>query len=205
MAQQPTQVLPSNAPPLRESFVDHAAQRTALQEYSSNRQQIYHQHIAHPHSLNIYDQHKLACTPVNGAALSENAYTIRQPHNQASYYNQPQVYYPRPSWPRGYQDRDADARARVAEGWQSLYNRFVNCPRYKDYRSRQHKDGKNSLDQKWPEHLEQAFFKGMFRDASPSGFLPSTLMVVSAALLAADGPSQTDAQRQATRSQRAYC
>lgn len=193
MAQQPTQVLPSNAPPLRDSLIDHASHRAVLQEQSGNRQHNYHGHAQHQ-PLNIYGQHKIVSSSINGNAFGENAYAYRQPSLQTSYYGQNQSYQQRPSWPRAFQDRDAEARARVNEGWQSLYNRFVNCPRYKEYRSKQHKDGKKPLEQKWPEHLEQAFFKGM---CCVSLLASNLLILCSAAILATDGTTQAYAQGQA--------
>ncbi|EMC98932.1 hypothetical protein BAUCODRAFT_41355, partial [Baudoinia panamericana UAMH 10762] len=40
---------------------------------------------------------------------------------------------------------------------------FQKCDGYSKYRQRQHKDDKGSPDQKWPDHLEEAFFRALVK------------------------------------------
>lgn len=143
-------VLPSNAPPLR----DEQATRAALQEHSANRQQLYHHHHHYP-GLTGYEHHKLSAAQ---AVPTENAYAVRAPISNAYYTTHPTYY--RQTYHQRHADTDREGQLRVEKQWRTLYDRFLQCQDYKAYRSRQHKDGKRGDDQKWPERLEQAFFKG---------------------------------------------
>jgi transcriptional enhancer factor len=44
-----------------------------------------------------------------------------------------------------------------------LYRRFRQSDQYVKYRARQSKDDKGNGDQKWPDELEKAFFRGLSR------------------------------------------
>lgn len=147
---QPARVLPSNAPPLREGDSVHQASRV-LQEHSGNRQQNDYS------TANGYDQKYP--TP----ALTENTW----PHHQQPQHTT-QLYHPQPQYRQtftygqtrhpGYYHGDDDAS--VIPRARALYRRFQASDLYKKYRGRQHKDDKNGQDQKWPDHLEEAFFRG---------------------------------------------
>lgn len=157
---QVARVLPSNAPPLRDS----QPSRSALQEHSANRQQIYHHHHHYPGSVQ-YDQHKVLAGSTSQQP-GENAYAVRPPISNVYYSNHP-VYY-RQSYHQRHADTDHEGRMRVEKQWRALYDRFILCPKYKDYRCRQHKDDKSVSERKWPESLEQAFFKGTIVVSAPS-------------------------------------
>lgn len=142
-------VLPSNAPPLR----DEQTTRAALQEHSANRQQLYHPHHHYP-ALTGYEHHKLS----TAAIPTENSYAVRPPVPNVYYATHPTYY--RQTYHQRHADTDREGQLRVDKQWRTLYDRFLRCPKYKEYRCRQHKDGKPGRDQKWPERLEEAFFKG---------------------------------------------
>lgn len=50
--------------------------------------------------------------------------------------------------------------AQVQYDAEQLYRRFEKSDQYVKYRARQAKDDKGNGDQKWPDHLEKAFFRG---------------------------------------------
>jgi hypothetical protein len=97
--------------------------------------------------------------------LSENTYPRLPVRPQQVYRHQHAVSHTpfrsglaRPNYGRLHHPTQAekDERARI------LLRRFHNSEQYAKYRSRQGKsDGKDG-DQKWPDHLENAFFRGMY-------------------------------------------
>lgn len=141
-------VLPSNASPLVGG--SEAAPRV-LQEHSGNRQ----------HDFKFSQDYELKSL---GSLLSENIHPRLPVRPQPVYrhqhvvshapfrsgfarHNSGRLYHPSPA--------EKDERARI------LLRRFHNSEQYAKYRSRQGKTEGKDGDQKWPDHLEQAFFRGM--------------------------------------------
>lgn len=158
---QPARVLPSNAPPLQEGHDGlHQASRV-LQEHSGNRQQ-HHDFDSTgdwDQSKYLYDQQKYPANVLTG----ENAYARHHvPHQQ---YQHRHLHHPQPrhryAWryghPRGPWPMN---EAQVQYDAEQLYRRFEKSDQYVKYRARQAKDDKGNGDQKWPDHLEKAFFRG---------------------------------------------
>ncbi|KXT00897.1 hypothetical protein AC578_5689 [Pseudocercospora eumusae] len=147
---QPTQVLPSNAPPLQES--PHHLSRTVLQEHSGNRQQndySYQQHatdLKYPPSIH-----------------TENTYAgLQQAYRPAHVYQQTPAQ--RNALRYGARRTNPWATEQAIEKEASyLYQRFRNSDQYTKYRNRQHKDDKGGQEQKWPDRLEFAFCKALVR------------------------------------------
>lgn len=151
---QPPRVLPSNAPPLSTDGND--ASSRVLQEHSGNRQQS-----AYSYSQN-YDEPKYAVS-----RLTENTYPAPPVQHGYPLYPQPAV----PTWQNelrrtGYA-RGTYGRRQIGQTpaektveAKKLYRRFLSSDQYAKYRQRQHKDNKGNQDQKWPDHLEEAFFRG---------------------------------------------
>ena len=138
-------VLPSNAPPLR----DGSDASRVLQEHSGNRQH-------NDYSVSNGYEQKYA-----GSALAENTYPTQQQHGQL-YNTQPQYRTPHrygyASNRRPHHPHEDDAW--VAQEAKKLYRRFFQSEQYTKYRTKQHKEDKGGQDQKWPDHLEEAFFRG---------------------------------------------
>ena len=152
-------VLPSNASPLVGG--SEAAPRV-LQEHSGNRQ----------HDFKFSQDYELKSS---GSLLSENIHPRLPVRPQPVYRQHALSHTPyrsgfaRPNYGRMHHPTQAekDERARI------LLRRFHSSEQYAKYRSRQTKtDGKDG-DQKWPDHLEQAFFRGMYFSAFES--VPLTL------------------------------
>lgn len=166
MMMLPTRVLPSNAPPLLDGDGLPSASRV-LQEHSGNRQ-INDFVFAGTE----YEQ------KYSGATLfNENSYEAQlQPQHQHQQQQLPQqqvthqLHHPRPqhrhhTWKFGqqrsvypYTNPAEDSKIQVEAEY--LHRRFKQSESYIKYRNRQTK-GDKSDDQKWPEHLEKAFFRGM--------------------------------------------
>ena len=155
---QPARVLLSNAPPLGDGEIAHHASRV-LQEQSGNRQNDY---IT---SGSIGYQPKCP-TPL----LTENILPAYQPQPVAGQYAAVQLYHSQPQYGQtftygqtrhgqGYYHGNDDTW--VVKQAKYLYRRFQSSSPYMKYRGRQHKDDKGNGDQKWPDHLEEAFFRGM--------------------------------------------
>ena len=161
---QPPRVLPSIAPPLHDGDNVHHASRV-LQEHSGNRQQTdfgfsndYEQ--KYPVSLlteNIFTQHN-----------QPQQLPVPLPQQQQQV---PQLFHPQPqhrhAWRFGYA-RSAlrypgpEDEARIRIEADRLFHRVRKSDAYAKYRHRQSKSDKND-DQKWPDHLEKAFFRGQSR------------------------------------------
>ena len=60
----------------------------------------------------------------------------------------------------GHRYNAPEEEARIRFDSERLYNRFKKSDQYVKYRNRQTKDDKGNEDQKWPDHLEKAFFRG---------------------------------------------
>lgn len=176
---QPTRVLPSNAPPLQDGSDGlHQASRV-LQEHSGNRQQ----HLPHdafgsaPSDWNqlkqLYDPQKYPANVLTG----ENAYPThhsilhRGPHQVTPSAHRSHNLYPnqasyRPSFRNGHgRFWSPQDEAKLQHDAERLYQRFAKSDQYVKYRTRQSKEDKGNSDQKWPDHLEKAFFRGESRSA----------------------------------------
>ncbi|EGP87880.1 Tec1-like protein [Zymoseptoria tritici IPO323] len=148
---QPTRVLPSNASPLRDADSLHGPR--VLQEHSGNRQ--YHNYSYTEHSQPKYPP----------SLSTENSYIGHQPlHHEAHYYQQhpAQRYHggSRRSRPPTREEQDAWMRKCLKEA-DVLYARFRASDGYAKYRQRQQREEKPGTEQKWPEHLEVAFFQAL--------------------------------------------
>jgi hypothetical protein len=151
----PTRVLPSNAPPLQDdNGVQHASR--VLQEHSSNRQ------IVGFNSTGEYQP------KYSSSALSDNTY----PRNHALHPPSQQLYrqptHHRSNYRYGRYGRPGfhclftpQEEAKLQYEAERLYRRFRQSDQYVKYRARQSKDDKGNGDQKWPDHLEKAFFRGV--------------------------------------------
>lgn len=144
-----TQVLPSNASPLRDGIDNgHNASRI-LQEQSVNRQ-------ANDFSATF------ACEPfkIGSQASIENGWSaLQRPQLEAQ---QRAAYEPYSYGRRQVSSSVADER-KIDHLAQVLWKRFESSEPYKRYRSRQQKDEKAGQEQKWPDLLEQAFFRAMVK------------------------------------------
>ena len=159
MLMHPNHVVPSNAPP--DGGGVHQASRV-LQEHSGNRQQNdfllkneFEQ--KYPSSLltkNHYQSHYENPAPPP-PPLPQHQYTHhyhpRPQHRQPVRYGTHRGQY-------GQFGPEEEARTRVEAD--RLYQRFKKSDQYVKYRQRQTKDDKGNGDQKWPDHLEKAFFLG---------------------------------------------
>ena len=149
-------VLPSNAPPLGGDSGVYQASRV-LQEHSGNRQQYDY------HGSSAFEQ-KYA-----SAALAENTWPAHQQHHQqqifqtAAQFYHPHLQYRQSSLTYAQANRGtrfyADEEERITRQAKNLFQRFQASAAYKKYRGRQQKDDK-AQDQKWPDQLEEAFFRG---------------------------------------------
>jgi transcriptional enhancer factor len=155
----PTRVLPSNAPPLQEdNGVQHASR--VLQEHSGNRQLV---------DFNNTDEYQ---PKYPSSGLTDSSYPrhhVLQP-TQHVYRSQPQY---RPTYRHGYGRpgyrcyMTPQEEAKLQYEAERLYRRFRQSDQYIKYRARQSKDDKGNGDQKWPDHLEKAFFRGTIRPVVP--------------------------------------
>ncbi|KAF2765208.1 TEA-domain-containing protein [Teratosphaeria nubilosa] len=173
---QPTQVLRSNAPPLKEepvpesNFIHHTSR--ILQEQSGNRQLNDYTSAA---VANGY-QRKYGVSSHQQTSPTENnwpaASILTQPH-RPQYYSVPaQAHHSQPYvrqsygygsyQARGYcrhiSDQQIDQKARM------LWKHFQNSESYRKYRAKQQKeqkDEKNDSDHVWPEHLEKTFVRAL--------------------------------------------
>ena len=154
---QPTQVLPSNAPPLRDRDNVHQASRV-LQEHSGNRQLN-----AFGFSIDFEQKYPSSVSTENSYPRHHNAAHHQVPQHQHLYHPQPQHRHAlRYSYgQRGYYRSSPEDEARIQYQSDRLYERFRQSEQYIKYRSRQAKDDKGNGDQKWPDHLEKAFFRGL--------------------------------------------
>jgi transcriptional enhancer factor len=153
----PTRVLPSNAPPLHDGDgLQHASR--ILQEHSGNRQH---------NDFGFATEYEQKFDP---SVFGENSYACQQQiQQQHPHHVTQQLYHPRPqhrqawrygSYNRGYgyPNPEEDAKNQVEADY--LYRRFRQSESYVKYRARQSKEDKGNDEQKWPDHLEKAFFRG---------------------------------------------
>lgn len=154
----PTKVLPSNAPPLQDdNGVQHASR--VLQEHSGNRQ------LVDFNSNNDYEPKY----PLSGPSrLNEQSYPRHHvPQQPTQHFYRPQPQH-RPTYRYGYSRAGyryltPQDEAKYQYEAERLYRRFRQSDQYVKYRGRQSKGDKGNEDQKWPDHLEKAFFRGWLR------------------------------------------
>jgi transcriptional enhancer factor len=128
-----------------------------LQEHSGNRQ---------PVDFNNSDEYQ---PKYPSSGLTDSSYPrhhVLQPPTQ-------HVYRPQPQYRQTYRQRYGRAsyrcymtpqeEAKLQYEAERLYRRFRQSDQYIKYRARQSKDDKGNGDQKWPDHLEKAFFRGRLR------------------------------------------
>ncbi|KAI6827477.1 hypothetical protein KC340_g9641 [Hortaea werneckii] len=148
-------VLPSNAPPLEENGVYQASR--VLQEHSGNRQQS---------TLVVHgsDQKASSTTSIENSWSSQHVQQLGIA--TANHYYQVPTSYRQPSLPYGHPHRQSryfnhSEEESITRQAKRLWQRFQASPAYKKYRGRQHKDDKGNTEQKWPDHLEEAFFRAL--------------------------------------------
>jgi hypothetical protein len=173
---QPARVLLSNAPPLRGGSSDNSVVQASrvLQEQSGNRQLNDHNAAAagagHGSGYDLQQKYlaQQQTSPTENAWPNSSSAHSQLPQGHQQYYNVPtHLHHPQPQYrqqwtyaqhrrPSGayYDEQVISHRAR------QLWLRFQRSESYKKYRDRQHKDDK-AAEQKWPDHLEEAFFRGM--------------------------------------------
>lgn len=156
----PARVLPSNAPPLLDGDGLQSASRV-LQEHSGNRQINDFSFAA-----TDYEQKYSGATLFNENSYDQQLQLQHQPQQVTG-----QLYHPRPqnrshAWKYGqqrsvypYHNLAEDPKIQVEAEY--LYSRFKQSEAYVKYRTRQAKDEKHE-EQKWPDHLEKAFFRGTY-------------------------------------------
>jgi hypothetical protein len=141
-------VLPSNASPL---VGGGEPVPRVLQEHSGNRQ----------HDFKFSQDYDLKGSV---ALLSENTHPRLPVRTQHVYRHEQAVSHApfrsglaRTNYGRLHHPTQAekDERARI------LLRRFHNSEQYAKYRARQQNNDAKDGDQKWPDHLEEAFFRGM--------------------------------------------
>ncbi|KAK3115605.1 hypothetical protein LTR53_004863 [Teratosphaeriaceae sp. CCFEE 6253] len=152
MLQPAACVLPSNAPPLRDGSGDNTVQHASrvLQEQSGNIQQ-------HDYSATAVYEPKYRIPVQTGVNTFPSHEHFRQNHPQPSL----EIYQSRARHATGYQHPDYERH--VLKKAAELYKRFQDCAGYTKYRSRQQKGVKAGQEQKWPDHLEEAFFRALVR------------------------------------------
>lgn len=180
---QAAPVLPSNGSPLLNA--DTSRQSRALQEQSTSRQRNEYAYVDG-------QEQKYS------SLLTENHYPgHRQPQPRHVYGQTPlqrnQYRYSSSRYQLGHDTHDARARAKqVAE---QLYGRFRASDQYMKYRTRQQKD--KNHEQKWPDHLEWAFFQGTMTMKGNLAIFADIFN--SARVLAPDGPAPNTSQGQEKR------
>jgi transcriptional enhancer factor len=191
MMLQPTRVLPSNASPVHED--DGVHETRILQEHSGNRQHHEYPYLAHAVNDLKYQQ----------SFLSENSYLEQhQPPPHPNYfYQQSNVIRQHHNHGLGRRrptDHEiACIMQRVRRNADDLCRRFNASDGYVKYRQRQKQNTKIKADQKWPEHLELAFFQGMFSREADERHCRQLTTHFSIGHVAACGSPQANPQRQA--------
>ncbi len=148
----PVCVLPSNAPPLRDDENVYQTSKV-LQEHSGNRQQ---------HNTAFVGDGDVKCSSYLFNANNLGNYLPSQ--QQASQISHPQPQHPqffRGSYghcARRFPRPESEAKIRLDAD--RLYSRMLKCEQYVKYRDRQAKNDKTKDEQKWPDYLEKAFFRG---------------------------------------------
>lgn len=181
---QPIPVLPSNAPPWTGVEDDESSQLQVLQEQCGNRQLGF---LPSQRSASAYtgedgsspdedfarggilDSQQSGRGAISSYAPSHmSGYAYASVANENIYASVPSVKHGylshRPQGQRhrrpGETTHARDERKRDAQS-RRLAALFSQCEGYLKYRNRQPKEGKGaSKDQKWPDHMEDAFLRG---------------------------------------------
>ncbi|KAL1302779.1 hypothetical protein AAFC00_003126 [Neodothiora populina] len=137
-----TPIVPSNAPPLK-----GADKQMPMLEDGWNDK-----HFGFPPTRTcnlVQDTEELSDIEESGFhnAVPTNRQLVRQYQAQGRQYER---YDPR-------NEREQDAIAK------KLAALFAQCEGYRNYRKRQPKEGKGKEEQKWPDHLEEAFLRALVR------------------------------------------
>ena len=167
MLQPAPRVLPSNAPPLHDDgdSVQHASR--VLQEHSGNRLQ----QLAYPASAIYEPKYSLPLQQTeNSWPGAYQQYQQQHVHHHAvpsHQYKGGQQFAIRARHPP-YDYQHADDERNDLKKAADLFRRFQACAGYAKYRDKQHqgKDEKAAQEQKWPDDLEEAFFRGKSRRGS---------------------------------------
>ncbi|KAL1620928.1 hypothetical protein SLS54_005859 [Diplodia seriata] len=134
-------ILPSNAPALHDSIIDDiGVARPILQERCSNRQQDFLDTDHRKHGL--YQP-------------AENFYNNSAAQGYLASAQSSHAGYAASAW---LADEDERVRQEAARLWRML----SRSDAYRKYRARQPKDCREQ-DQKWPEHMELAFFSALVK------------------------------------------
>lgn len=146
---QPACVLPSNASPL---VGGSEPPPRVLQEHSGNRQH---------HEYKFSQDYEQKCSTTLLSENSQSRLPLKTQHfystQQHTTAHQPwRSGYARPSYGRSHYPTPAEKDAQARR----LLRRFHAAEGYSKYRARQLKPDDKNGDQKWPDHLEQAFFRG---------------------------------------------
>ncbi|KAK0273521.1 hypothetical protein LTR35_012271 [Friedmanniomyces endolithicus] len=164
MLQPAPRVLPSNAPPLHDDgdSVQHAS--CVLQEHCGNRQQ----QLAYPASAIYEPKYSLPLQQTeNSWPGAYQQYQQQHVHHHAvpsHQYNGGQQFAIRARHPP-YDYQHADDERNDLKKAGDLFRRFQACAGYAKYRDKQHqgKDEKAAQEQKWPDDLEEAFFRALVK------------------------------------------
>ncbi|KAF1347736.1 TEA/ATTS domain family-domain-containing protein [Delphinella strobiligena] len=179
---QPTPILPSNAPPWAGvSEEDETTQLQVLQEQCGNRQLGFLPSQRCASTYNADDESDTDdCSPMAAldSHLGHRAVSYPQPH--ASEYRYPNSLYENnySSMKHDYcvsnrlqghrrgvlgETNEAKEERKREAAARRLASLFAQCEGYIKYRNRQPKEGKGKDDQKWPEHMEDAFLRALVR------------------------------------------
>ncbi|KAK1076538.1 hypothetical protein LTR33_008855 [Friedmanniomyces endolithicus] len=164
MLQPAPRVLPSNAPPLHDDgdSVQHASR--VLQEHSGNRLQ----QLAYPASAIYEPKYSLPLQQTeNSWPGAYQQYQQQHVHHHAvpsHQYKGGQQFAIRARHPP-YDYQHADDERNDLKKAADLFRRFQACAGYAKYRDKQHqgKDEKAAQEQKWPDDLEEAFFRALVK------------------------------------------
>ncbi|KAK0337808.1 hypothetical protein LTR59_005340 [Friedmanniomyces endolithicus] len=166
MLQPAPRVLPSNAPPLHDDgdSVQHASR--VLQEHSGNRQQ----QLAYPASTIYEPKYTLPLQQTENSW--PGAYTQYQQQHvhlalASHQYNGGQQFAIRARHPP-YDYQHADDERNDLKKAADLFRRFQACAGYAKYRDKQQaaKIEQAVQEQKWPDDLEEAFFRALVNAAA---------------------------------------
>lgn len=184
---QPTPILPSNAPPWAGvSEEDETTQLQVFQEQCGNRQLGFlpSQRCASAYNADDgSDTDGFSPTAALNSQLGHRAVSYPQPHTSEyrypnseyeNNYSSMKHDYSGSNRLQGHRHRvlgetnEAKEERKREAAARKLASRFAQCEGYIKYRNRQPKEGKGKDDQKWPEHMEDAFLRGSFRILSLS-------------------------------------
>lgn len=196
---QPTPILPSRVPGWTD--VDEASARV-LREQSGNKQLAYHQSQPFAQGYAINDARHDGFLALGLQGHLKPSYQLSGP--SCSLPSNEDIYSAQTVKPREYRNhRHTSYRSRrpgenEAEKSEREFRRleqtarhlaalFTKCDGYIKYRNRQPKQGTKG-DQKWPDHMEDAFLRGRFQKGT--FLLSSTDVICSTSSLAPSWAAQ---------------